>query len=182
MSGALQVVILPSNRGLTKRGHGWTQLGSGLWEGGRSPMGRKRRTERRVRGVEYEQYLRSDLWKKLRREMAKELTYRCWVCRGRDELHLHHKTYKRIGREEARDLMWLCKGCHGGIHALAKVYRRGSRDWRMNMFQVSQLYRALYRVNEPLPAERQRKPKETSPLPGEQKEYLDSIIQKWDVA
>ena len=66
--------------------------------------------------MEYEQYIKSDEWKK-RREWA--LTFwnrRCAICFGRDNLHVHHRTYKRLGCENLNDLIVLCERCHELFH------------------------------------------------------------------
>jgi hypothetical protein len=69
---------------------------------------------------EYREYLHSDHWRELRRELLGEISNceRCRVPRWLSELvydqdlHLHHKTYKNIGREEWEDLEVLCPRCH----------------------------------------------------------------------
>jgi hypothetical protein len=67
---------------------------------------------------EYDKYLNSNHWKKLRLRIAQERNYRCEVCDKmiRKRYHIHHLTYDNIGNEKDEDLMFLCEKCHNEIH------------------------------------------------------------------
>lgn len=65
--------------------------------------------------VEYEAYLASPQWKKLRADRLRQAKFRCERCgniKSADQLHVHHLTYERLGRELMSDLQVLCLGCH----------------------------------------------------------------------
>ena len=64
----------------------------------------------------YQEYLKSDHWKKLTEETKRLAGYRCQVCNADGELHTHHRTYERKGDEFQGDLVALCKDCHTLFH------------------------------------------------------------------
>ena len=61
----------------------------------------------------YREYLRSDWWKKKKKNTGNKI---CFVCSTKNNLQLHHLTYVRIGREKDKDLKWLCREHHEGFH------------------------------------------------------------------
>lgn len=67
----------------------------------------------------YEEYMRSDAWKKVRLRRIRMDGYRCHRCYKRfaeSELQVHHLTYARFGNENFRtDLVTLCKACHAEV-------------------------------------------------------------------
>lgn len=70
---------------------------------------------------DYDEYLKSVHWHRLRRVARAVLVYQCATCLSEDSgLHLHHKTYERLGNEEVTDLVWLCPTCHTDIHVLER--------------------------------------------------------------
>ena len=71
-----------------------------------------------ARPMNYEDYIRSEKWKRVRKRYAKNYPMRCYVCGSTKRVQLHHKTYKRLGRERMSDLLWLCEECHMLVHAV----------------------------------------------------------------
>lgn len=72
----------------------------------------------KINGIDYNEYIRSDEWKKKRILVAQRENHRCQMC---GELvvvhyHIHHKTYARFGNEDLDDLMFLCEDCHTKLH------------------------------------------------------------------
>lgn len=73
--------------------------------------------------AEYQEYLQSPWWKRVRAFMLDRANYTCQDCglrlRGPDAttvLEVHHLFYARLGNEFAEDLVVLCTWCHGGRH------------------------------------------------------------------
>jgi 5-methylcytosine-specific restriction endonuclease McrA len=67
----------------------------------------------------YEEYLESWDWLRLRNRMFLRNDYRCERCglHGTDkQLQLHHKHYETLGREAPGDLEVLCRRCHRAKH------------------------------------------------------------------
>jgi 5-methylcytosine-specific restriction endonuclease McrA len=61
----------------------------------------------------YREYLRTDVWKRLRREALERDGRRCRLCNGTDTLQVHHRYYpERLGTETADALTTLCRRCH----------------------------------------------------------------------
>jgi hypothetical protein len=67
---------------------------------------------RRLPNAEYEAYLQSDRWKKLRRAVQLRAKGKCEICRRADGRHCAHLTYERLFHEPLTDLLWLCPRCH----------------------------------------------------------------------
>lgn len=76
---------------------------------------------------EYQTYLESEKWARLRERVLRRDKYLCQECRKCEATQVHHKTYKRIFNEPMRDLVSVCKICHKAIHARAK--RKKRRVW-----------------------------------------------------
>ena len=78
---------------------------------------RKRNGYLRSRGITYQEYLKSDHWKNIRRRYFRSKLYKgCYICGSRTNIQIHHKTYKRFGREWLNDLLALCTDCHKEVH------------------------------------------------------------------
>ena len=65
---------------------------------------------------EYQQYLKSDYWRNIRRGKIKNRP--CQVCGRYENLHLHHLKYKDLGNENLGRLRIVCKTCHKIIHKI----------------------------------------------------------------
>lgn len=71
---------------------------------------------------EYEEYLRSDLWKEIRTRVIARAVGLCEICKENSVEEVHHMTYERIGSEVLEDLLGVCSICHKIIHEM--VVRR----------------------------------------------------------
>lgn len=66
----------------------------------------------------YKTYIKSDAWKKKRREAFSVHGERCFECRATNDLRVHHLNYYRLGEECVEtDLRVLCQMCHDAEHA-----------------------------------------------------------------
>lgn len=65
---------------------------------------------------EYNAYLKSPAWFKLRDRVFRIQGRQCRNCGTGKRLTLHHKTYVRIGREKPKDMEVLCWKCHTEHH------------------------------------------------------------------
>ena len=65
---------------------------------------------------EYQAYLRSDEWKRLRTRVRRRARGRCERCHVNQRTDVHHLTYERVGREELSDLIGVCGDCHNALH------------------------------------------------------------------
>lgn len=65
---------------------------------------------------EYEEYLKSERWKKTRAAALSRAGDACQVCAGTMRLEVHHRTYVRLGHELPMDLTVLCRNCHKLYH------------------------------------------------------------------
>jgi hypothetical protein len=61
---------------------------------------------------EYNAYLASERWAKLRRAVKLRAKGKCEICRRRDGRDCAHLTYERIFHEPLSDLIWTCRACH----------------------------------------------------------------------
>lgn len=70
----------------------------------------------RLSGADYEAYLLSPAWRKLREQALHRFEWRCALCNASSELEVHHRTYERAGFEALEDLVALCADCHHQHH------------------------------------------------------------------
>lgn len=77
---------------------------------------------------DYQQYLQSSHWCKIKAQYRKRYQRVCYLCSSRDNLQLHHVTYDRIREELLTDLVYLCVNCHSFIHQDSKEARE-LRAW-----------------------------------------------------
>lgn len=75
-----------------------------------------RTAERRISSRDYQDYLKTPRWRKVRDAALRLANFRCSACPSKRELHVHHLTYDRLGNERDEDLRVLCKACHSGEH------------------------------------------------------------------
>ncbi len=66
--------------------------------------------------ADYNDYLQSEGWQRVRGAALRRAEYRCQVCNAFGWLDVHHRTYERVGREELGDLVVLCRKCHALFH------------------------------------------------------------------
>jgi len=66
----------------------------------------------------YNDYLKTDHWQGLRKQIAERDRYTCQRCFGifRTNFVIHHNTYKYLGNERLKDLTFYCSRCHSVIH------------------------------------------------------------------
>jgi len=66
----------------------------------------------------YAQYLTTDYWKAVEREVKSRAGFRCQVCNSQHDLQAHHRTYEHRGKEleHLADLTCLCRRCHAVFH------------------------------------------------------------------
>jgi hypothetical protein len=64
------------------------------------------------RSMDYQDYLRSDRWRTIRRLKREQAGEKCELCNSEDRLEVHHRTYDRRGEERLSDLTVLCHSCH----------------------------------------------------------------------
>lgn len=66
---------------------------------------------------QYQEYLKSDHWKELRRKKWKNY---CGICGSTERIETHHLNYKNLYDVETADLRRLCHRCHFLAHDLMK--------------------------------------------------------------
>ncbi len=69
---------------------------------------------------DYDAYLKTEHWQKMRTLALDRALQRCQVCNSPDALDVHHRTYDRLGHELPEDLTVLCGRCHTLFHKQAK--------------------------------------------------------------
>lgn len=67
--------------------------------------------QRPERLAEYADYLETDHWESLRRQVLAKAMGRCQIC-GKPVQDVHHLTYEHRGREYLFELVALCHACH----------------------------------------------------------------------
>jgi len=76
--------------------------------------------------ADYQHYLASRTWARLRRSALRRARGHCMVCRSPDGVEVHHNRYPhRWGTERRDDLVALCSGCHSLFHELRKLSTGG---------------------------------------------------------
>ena len=63
----------------------------------------------------YNDYLKTDHWKKTRMRILKKKNFRCSVC-SKPAKNVHHHSYKNLGYERDYELSALCARCHELVH------------------------------------------------------------------
>ncbi len=71
--------------------------------------------------VNYQDYILSKEWDRLRQWRIAKDKFKCAKCGFKHELRVHHKTYERLGHEDIDDLITLCVRCHNDIHYELKM-------------------------------------------------------------
>jgi hypothetical protein len=73
----------------------------------------------------YQDYLKSDHWRKFKRLCRrKKKPFECVICKGLESgaMVLHHVTYERLGSESIDDVVLLCGRCHDLLHIVHKTH------------------------------------------------------------
>jgi hypothetical protein len=81
--------------------------------------------EKRLNGLSYEEYLKSDEWREIKAKARLRPFYsQCFICQVKGRLEIHHRSYRFIhSKDPMRDLIALCRNCHECIHWCSKVKR-----------------------------------------------------------
>lgn len=79
-----------------------------------------------VRQKEYQKFLKSEEWAKIRADVIMLAEYKCETCGRRPKtFQIHHLSYdKPWGQEEPGDLVCLCPRCHDRAHGKTKIRRK----------------------------------------------------------
>lgn len=124
----------------------------------------------------YDEYLRSDHWRNVRRccRNVKALQ-RCYICQSDMDIQLHHRNYTFLGREQASEvhLIALCGRHHQSLHQAfnVKVKKRPQTSlWYFTKQHIRRERRmngqsALHREIETLPKTRMNLAKWGVPWP-----------------
>lgn len=97
------------------------------------PEGKSRSAQSLTETVEmlYRDYLKTNHWKKLRRQKNKK---RCAICGVKGPTDRHHLNYRHLFDVQKTDLRNVCRTCHDAIHLLLKsgklVYANDKSDSR----------------------------------------------------
>lgn len=76
--------------------------------------------------IDYNQYIKSDRWKRKRQLKLKQVGHKCQRCKSEDNLNVHHSVYARLGGEKNKDLFVLCRSCHFLYHSIHKKPTKGT--------------------------------------------------------
>lgn len=75
--------------------------------------------------INYQEYLKTKYWKKVRKVMHKTIGRKCELCGSDMFIDVHHFNYNNVGKETLNDLTCLCRSCHGIIHAYGSTFFTG---------------------------------------------------------
>jgi 5-methylcytosine-specific restriction endonuclease McrA len=82
---------------------------------------RKKRKKEKIMQIPdfktYQEFMKSGIWKKLRKQTLKRDNNKCVHC-GEKAVSVHHKFYVKWGTEKLDYLESVCKNCHQLIHDL----------------------------------------------------------------
>ena len=70
-----------------------------------------------MKKIDYDQYLQSEWWRKIRKEALDHADNHCMICASTEKLDVHHNTYERLGCEKLSDVIVLCRSCHELYHS-----------------------------------------------------------------
>ena len=78
----------------------------------------------------YQEFLKSDYWREVRRIVLKRDAFQCRKCSLRLRPEVHHLTYVHHGNEKEHlyDLITLCKNCHKKLHMAEILEKIGSSE------------------------------------------------------
>jgi hypothetical protein len=74
-----------------------------------------------IETFDYKDYLKSDYWKYIKREVHERDGYKCRQCNSEDNLCVHHLKYDNLYNEDLNYLITLCKKCHYKLHKTYKI-------------------------------------------------------------
>jgi len=116
---------------------------------------------KRRRSYYWNEYLKSDDWKRKRYVVLKRDNWRCVYC-GAPATQVHHKKYARrnIGREPIEWLVSVCKSCHESRHGwrscalfiASKALWRRRREFTNPLTRGSHMAQNSFWLQEPFPS------------------------------
>jgi hypothetical protein len=69
----------------------------------------------------YQIYIKSSEWFKIRKLVLKRDNYTCQGCLEKEATEVHHKNYDHLFNEILFDLVSVCKACHDKIHLKKQI-------------------------------------------------------------
>jgi hypothetical protein len=72
---------------------------------------------------DYQAYLRSPEWQRLRQLVSHREHGLCQGCGVEPGVEVHHLSYARVGQELLLDLALVCAKCHGALHTRRGRYQ-----------------------------------------------------------
>ena len=132
-------------------------------------MGYMDRLSRGIGYSSYNDYLKSEHWRKTRSKNVRRV---CFCCGSRKRLHLHHLSYERLGKEIPTDFATLCDPCHRKVHVVV-------RDKKS---RLSEAHIYLKKQQKPKKKKRKRKkrPKRYSKKPSQYSVEVSDFDRKLD--
>lgn len=80
--------------------------------------------------AEYQEYLNSEHWKRMRKECFARYGTKCAVCKNPSvPVDVHHLNYRNILDVKVSDLRPLCRRCHEAMHESLATHPM-TRRWR----------------------------------------------------
>lgn len=70
----------------------------------------------RLKSMPYQEYLKSEHWRKVRSNALLRASNKCQLCAVTTNLSVHHNTYANLGCEKDEDVLVLCWPCHSKHH------------------------------------------------------------------
>jgi len=110
----------------------------------------------------YNDYLKTDYWKRVAEAVKKRADYKCQLCNSQHDLCAHHRDYSHRGDElnYLNDLICLCRRCHEIFHGKQKetspairqpMESKAQRRARINEIRRSQAFINLTKVEADMP-------------------------------
>lgn len=84
---------------------------------------RKETMSSEIHSTEYQEYLDSDNWERLREEKFKIAGKQCYFCHDDREIEVHHIRYRHLHDCTPADLIVLCRYHHKALHAACKKFK-----------------------------------------------------------
>lgn len=97
-------------------------MGSGFWERSMNHFKHLNKSLEILGFSTYEEYLNSDVWKKIRKKVLKRNCYKCQACGSVNNLNVHHTRYgyKVLQSGKGGGLYVLCNRHHKKVHQLVR--------------------------------------------------------------
>jgi len=68
--------------------------------------------------MNYDQYLETRHWRRVRKKALRRAGDHCQLCGKNNGLNVHHNSYDRLGHERKSDVVALCVECHRIFHGI----------------------------------------------------------------